>query len=77
MGKVREENERLMMHLERIMRDYKALQMQFFDIVKQDNRKQQPRFIPMPMIIKNLKNRTSSPLASNEFPVLLRWERMT
>lgn len=47
MGEVREENERLKLYLERIMRDYKALQMQFLDIVnKQDDRKQQPENSP-------------------------------
>ncbi|KAK4781686.1 hypothetical protein SAY86_015788 [Trapa natans] len=42
MGEVREENQRLKMLLERIMRDYKTLQMQFLDMVKQDHQKQQP-----------------------------------
>ncbi|KAK4767903.1 hypothetical protein SAY87_003044 [Trapa incisa] len=42
MGEVREENERLKMLLERIMTDYKTLQMQFLHMVKQDHQKQQP-----------------------------------
>ncbi|KAK6920832.1 WRKY domain [Dillenia turbinata] len=36
MGEVREENQRLKMHQERIMKDYQKLQMQFYDIVKQE-----------------------------------------
>ncbi|KAK6920833.1 WRKY domain [Dillenia turbinata] len=35
-GEVREENQRLKMHLERTMKDYQKLQMQFYDIVKQE-----------------------------------------
>ncbi|KAK6920829.1 WRKY domain, partial [Dillenia turbinata] len=36
MGEVREENHRLKMYLDRIMKDYQKLQMQFYDIVKQE-----------------------------------------
>ncbi|KAK6276270.1 hypothetical protein POUND7_005979 [Theobroma cacao] len=36
MGEVREENQRLKMYLNRIMKDYQSLQMQFYDIVRQD-----------------------------------------
>lgn len=36
MGEVREENHRLKMHLNRIMKDYQTLQMQFDNIVKQE-----------------------------------------
>ncbi|XP_022737105.1 probable WRKY transcription factor 72 isoform X2 [Durio zibethinus] len=36
MGEVREENQRLKMYLNRIMKDYHNLQMQFYDIVRQD-----------------------------------------
>ncbi|XVE54835.1 hypothetical protein DITRI_Ditri03aG0114200 [Diplodiscus trichospermus] len=39
MGEVREENQRLKMHLNRIMKDYHNLQMQFYDIVRQDAKK--------------------------------------
>lgn len=38
---MREENERLKMHLERVRRDYETLRMQFLDIVKQGDGKQQ------------------------------------
>lgn len=37
MGEVREENQRLKMHLNKIMKDYQKLQMQFYDIVGQDH----------------------------------------
>ncbi|PKI78194.1 hypothetical protein CRG98_001365 [Punica granatum] len=46
MGEMREENERLKMYLERIMRDYKELQMQFFNIVKQEDGRQQQAVNP-------------------------------
>lgn len=46
MGEMKEENERLKKFLERIMRDYKTLQKQFLDIVKQDDQKQQSANIP-------------------------------
>ncbi|KAL3528341.1 hypothetical protein ACH5RR_007663 [Cinchona calisaya] len=36
MGEVIEENQRLRMHLDRIMKDYRALQMQFQDMVHQE-----------------------------------------
>lgn len=36
MGEVREENERLKMHLDRIMNDYKTLQMRYYQIFHQD-----------------------------------------
>ncbi|XP_059644477.1 WRKY transcription factor 72A-like [Cornus florida] len=36
MGEVREENLRLRMHLDQIMKDYKNLQMQFYGIVQQE-----------------------------------------
>lgn len=39
MGEVREENQRLKKSLDRIMKDYKNLQMKFFDIVQKDGRK--------------------------------------
>ncbi|XP_039046968.1 WRKY transcription factor 72A-like isoform X2 [Hibiscus syriacus] len=39
MGEVREENQRLKMYLNRIMKDYQKLQMQFYDIVGQDSKK--------------------------------------
>ncbi|GMJ05740.1 hypothetical protein HRI_004243200 [Hibiscus trionum] len=39
MGEVREENQRLKMYLNRIMKDYQELQMQFYDIVGQDSKK--------------------------------------
>ncbi|XWS60593.1 hypothetical protein CRYUN_Cryun07bG0048900 [Craigia yunnanensis] len=39
MGEVREENQRLKMYLNRIMKDYQILQMQFYDIVRQDAKK--------------------------------------
>ncbi|KAH7550341.1 hypothetical protein ACOSP7_024400 [Xanthoceras sorbifolium] len=39
MGEVREENQRLKMYLDRIMKDYKTLQMQFYDIVQQEAKK--------------------------------------
>ncbi|XP_021286059.1 probable WRKY transcription factor 61 [Herrania umbratica] len=39
MGEVREENQRLKMYLNRIMKDYESLQMQFYDIVRQDAKK--------------------------------------
>lgn len=42
MGEVREENQRLKTYLDRIMKDYKTLQMQFFDIVKPDQEQQKP-----------------------------------
>ncbi|XP_071724943.1 WRKY transcription factor 72A-like, partial [Rutidosis leptorrhynchoides] len=38
MGKLSEENERLKTHLNQIMKDYRSLQLQFFDIVKQDQK---------------------------------------
>ncbi|MBA0718302.1 hypothetical protein Golax_006057 [Gossypium laxum] len=41
MGEVREENQRLKMYLNRIMKDYQKLQMQFYDIVGQDSKKSQ------------------------------------
>ncbi|KAF5734709.1 WRKY transcription factor 61 isoform X3 [Tripterygium wilfordii] len=37
MGEVREENQRLKMRLDRIMKDYQTLQMQFHDIVQHDH----------------------------------------
>lgn len=36
MGEVREENQRLRMYLDQIMKDYKTLQMQFYDVVRQE-----------------------------------------
>lgn len=36
MGEVREENQRLRMYLDKIMKDYKTLEMQFLDIVQQE-----------------------------------------
>ncbi|XVE56985.1 hypothetical protein DITRI_Ditri04bG0055200 [Diplodiscus trichospermus] len=39
MGEVREENQRLKMYLNRIMKDYQNLQMQYNDIVRQDAKK--------------------------------------
>ena len=39
MGEVREENQRLKMYLNRIMKDYQNLQMQFYDIIRQDEKK--------------------------------------
>ncbi|OMO49950.1 DNA-binding WRKY [Corchorus capsularis] len=39
MGEVREENQRLKIYLNRIMKDYQNLQMQFYDIVRQDAKK--------------------------------------
>ncbi|XP_057951889.1 WRKY transcription factor 72A-like [Malania oleifera] len=39
MGEVREENQRLKIYLDRIMQDYEALQMQFYDIVQQEAKK--------------------------------------
>ncbi|KAK3226473.1 hypothetical protein Dsin_006335 [Dipteronia sinensis] len=39
MGEVREENQRLKIYLNRIMKDYKTLQMQFNDIVQQEAKK--------------------------------------
>ncbi|KAK8511776.1 hypothetical protein V6N13_029368 [Hibiscus sabdariffa] len=42
MGEVREENQRLKMYLNRIMKDYQELQMQFYDIVGQDSKKSRP-----------------------------------
>ncbi|XP_022768346.1 probable WRKY transcription factor 72 [Durio zibethinus] len=39
MGEVREENQRLKMYLNRIMKDYQNLQMQFYDIVRPDAKK--------------------------------------
>lgn len=39
MGGVREENQRLKMYLDRIMKDYKTLQMQFYGIVQQEAKK--------------------------------------
>ncbi|KAG6686813.1 hypothetical protein I3842_11G039400 [Carya illinoinensis] len=39
MGEVREENQRLKKYLDRIMKDYQTLQMQFYDVVQQDGRK--------------------------------------
>ncbi|KAK6924971.1 WRKY domain [Dillenia turbinata] len=36
MGEVREENQRLKMYLDRAMKDYQKLQMQFYDTVKQE-----------------------------------------
>ncbi|XWS37448.1 hypothetical protein CRYUN_Cryun19dG0043700 [Craigia yunnanensis] len=39
MGEVREENQRLKMYLNRIMKDYKNLQMQYYDINRQDAKK--------------------------------------
>ena len=38
MGEVREENQRLRMYLNRMMKDYQNLQMQFFDIVNQEKK---------------------------------------
>ncbi|XP_057514386.1 WRKY transcription factor 72A-like [Actinidia eriantha] len=38
MGEVREENQRLRMYLNRMMKDYQNLQMQFFDIVNQETK---------------------------------------
>ena len=39
MGEVREENQRLKMYLNRIMKDYQNLQMHFYDFVRQDGKK--------------------------------------
>ncbi|KAK8537568.1 hypothetical protein V6N13_096614 [Hibiscus sabdariffa] len=39
MGEVREENQRLKMYLNRIMKDYRKLQMEFYDTVGQDSNK--------------------------------------
>ncbi|KAG9459233.1 hypothetical protein H6P81_003741 [Aristolochia fimbriata] len=39
MGEVREENERLKLTLARIVKDYQSLQIQFYDIVKQEQAK--------------------------------------
>ncbi|KAK4843146.1 hypothetical protein QYF36_004563 [Acer negundo] len=39
MGEVREENQRLKIYLDRIMKDYKTLRMQFYDIVQQEAKK--------------------------------------
>nr|WGV38205.1 WRKY [Loropetalum chinense var. rubrum] len=36
MGEVREENQRLRMYLDRIMKDYKTLQMHFYDTIQQE-----------------------------------------
>ncbi|KAF8037270.1 hypothetical protein BT93_B0242 [Corymbia citriodora subsp. variegata] len=42
MGEVREENQRLKTYLDSIMKEYKNLQMQFFDIVKPDREQKKP-----------------------------------
>ncbi|KAI6683008.1 hypothetical protein NL676_028921 [Syzygium grande] len=42
MGEVREENQRLKTYLDRIMKEYKTLQMQFFHIVKPDREQKKP-----------------------------------
>lgn len=39
MDEVQEENQRLKMYLDRIMRDYQTLQTQFYDIVRQESKK--------------------------------------
>lgn len=39
LGEVREENQRLKMYLNKIMKDYQTLQMQFLDIAKQEAKK--------------------------------------
>lgn len=39
MGEVREENQRLKKYLDRMMKDYRTLQMKFHDIVQQEGRK--------------------------------------
>ncbi|KAE8124069.1 hypothetical protein FH972_018979 [Carpinus fangiana] len=38
MGEVREENQRLKKHLDRMVKDYQTLQMRFYDIVQQEGR---------------------------------------
>lgn len=42
MGEVREENQKLKTYLDHIMKEYKTLQMQFFDIVKPDQEQKKP-----------------------------------
>lgn len=39
MGEVREENQRLRMYLDQIMKDYQTLQMQFHDIAQQESKR--------------------------------------
>ena len=39
MGEVMEENQKLRMHLDRVMKEYRALQMQFHDMVQQEPNK--------------------------------------
>lgn len=39
MGEVIEENQRLKMYLDRVMKDYRALQMQFYEMVQQEPNK--------------------------------------
>ena len=49
MGEVREENQRLRMYLDKIMKDYKTLEMQFLSIVRQES-KESPENAGAPQI---------------------------